>query len=156
MPCLLLIFSQSDYLIWIIALNPHIWRQTVQIQISWLLQKPTDLDLHCLQRQGISGFSRTRVKILKCSVGQDQPVRSSVQVALKCSNAQETFRWSVDLLLTGFQNQITKMVFHAQCCPSGFQKKCHLFCFQNQPFQVTPKCTCYWLFQSGELNGSQM
>ena len=25
-------------------------------------KKPTDLDLHCLQRQGISGFSRTRVK----------------------------------------------------------------------------------------------
>ena len=25
-------------------------------------QKPTDLDLHCLHRQGISGFSRTRVK----------------------------------------------------------------------------------------------
>ena len=34
----------------------------MQIQISWLLQKPTDLDLHCLQRQGISGFCRTRVK----------------------------------------------------------------------------------------------
>ena len=34
---------------------------TVQIQISWL-QKPTALDLHCLQRQDISGFSRTRVK----------------------------------------------------------------------------------------------
>ena len=33
------------------------------IQISWLLQKPTDLDLRCLQRQGISGFSRTRVKV---------------------------------------------------------------------------------------------
>ena len=28
-------------------------------------QKPTDLDLHCLQRQGISGFSRTRVNIYK-------------------------------------------------------------------------------------------
>ena len=25
------------------------------IQISWLLQKPTDLDLHCLQRQGYPG-----------------------------------------------------------------------------------------------------
>ena len=25
-------------------------------------QKPTDLDLHCLQRQGISGFSMTRGK----------------------------------------------------------------------------------------------
>ena len=35
----------------------------MQTQISWLLKKPTDLDLHCLQRQGISGFSRTRVKI---------------------------------------------------------------------------------------------
>ena len=34
----------------------------MQIQISWLLQKPTDLDLYCLQRQGISGFSRTGVK----------------------------------------------------------------------------------------------
>ena len=26
------------------------------------LQKPADLDLHCLQKQGISRFSRTRVK----------------------------------------------------------------------------------------------
>ena len=33
----------------------------MQIQISWLLQKPTDLDLHCLWRQGLSGFCRTRV-----------------------------------------------------------------------------------------------
>ena len=28
-----------------------------------LAQKPTDLDLHCLQRQGKSGFSRTRVNL---------------------------------------------------------------------------------------------
>ena len=34
----------------------------MQIQIIWLLQKPTDLNLHCLQRQYISGFSMTRVK----------------------------------------------------------------------------------------------
>ena len=32
---------------------------------SELDQKPTGLDLHCLQRQGISGFSRTRVKFMK-------------------------------------------------------------------------------------------
>ena len=56
------IFSQSDYLIQIVNINSHSDWQTVQIQISWLLQKPTDLDLHCLQRQGISGLSRTRVK----------------------------------------------------------------------------------------------
>ena len=27
----------------------------MQIQISWLFQKPTDLDLHCLQRQVYPG-----------------------------------------------------------------------------------------------------
>ena len=27
-------------------------------------QLASDLDLHCLQRQGISGFSRTRVKLV--------------------------------------------------------------------------------------------
>ena len=58
----LLIVSQSDSLILIVDINSHSEWQTVQIQISWLLQKPTDLDLHCLQRQGISGFSRTKFK----------------------------------------------------------------------------------------------
>ena len=48
----LLIYSQSDYLIQVVDMNSHTEWQTVQIQISWLLQKPTDLDLHCLQRQG--------------------------------------------------------------------------------------------------------
>ena len=57
----LLIVSQSDSLIQIVDINSHTKWQTVQIQISWLLQKPTDLELHCLQRQGRSGFSRTRV-----------------------------------------------------------------------------------------------
>ena len=31
-------------------------------------KKPTDLDLHCLERQGISGFSMTRVKIFVFSL----------------------------------------------------------------------------------------
>ena len=42
-----LIFSQSDYLIQIVD-----------------MANSADLDLHSLQRQDISGFSRTRVKIL--------------------------------------------------------------------------------------------
>ena len=33
----------------------------MQIQISWLRKKPTDLDLHCSKRQGVSGFSTTRL-----------------------------------------------------------------------------------------------
>ena len=67
MPHPLLIFSQSDYWIKIVDRNSHTDWQTVQIQISWLFQKPTDLDLHCLQRQGISEFSRTRVNDIRLS-----------------------------------------------------------------------------------------
>ena len=62
MPCPLLIFVQSVCMIQVVDTTSNTEWQTVQIQISWLLQKPTDLDLHCLQRQSISGFSRTRVK----------------------------------------------------------------------------------------------
>ena len=68
MPRPLLIFSQSDYLIQIVDTNSNTEWQTVHIQISWLLQKPTDLDLHCLQRQGISGFSRIRVNLVLLSM----------------------------------------------------------------------------------------
>ena len=83
LPRPLLIFSQSDYLTQTVYINLHTQWQTVQIQISWLNQiiwpgcwykftysmtnsadseKPTDLDLYCLQWQDISGSSRTRVK----------------------------------------------------------------------------------------------
>ena len=66
----LLVLSQSVYLVKVVDTNSNTEWQTVQIQISWLLQKPTDLDLHCLQRQGISGLSRTRVN--PCHVEQIQ------------------------------------------------------------------------------------
>ena len=45
MPHPLLIFSRSDYLIQVVDTNLHTLHQTVQIQMSWLLQKPTDLDV---------------------------------------------------------------------------------------------------------------
>ena len=35
-----------------------IWWQIVQIQISWLLKKPNDLDLHYLLRQGMTCLAR--------------------------------------------------------------------------------------------------
>ena len=59
MPRPLLIVSQSDYLIQTVNIKSHTEWQTVQIQISWLLQKPTDLDLHCLQRLIVLGFNDT-------------------------------------------------------------------------------------------------
>ena len=98
MPHSFLIFSQTDYLMRIVAINSHTQQQTVQIQISWLLQKPTDLNLHCLQRQGISRFSRTRVKqplhnfhlniriyytIITLHFGTDKPLQT-VQTQIRC------------------------------------------------------------------------
>ena len=35
----------------------------MQIQISWLLQKPTDLDLHCLLKQVMSCSAREGLEI---------------------------------------------------------------------------------------------
>ena len=81
MPRPLLIFILSDYLIQVVDTNSQTERQTVQIQISWLLQKPTDLDLHCLQSQGISGFSRTRVKIFSM-----KNKKKKIHVAGTCQN----------------------------------------------------------------------
>ena len=72
----LIILSQSESLIQIVDINSDTKWQTVQIQISWLLQKPADLDLHCLQRQGIYGLSRTRVKMGKTYGDNEDPTRT--------------------------------------------------------------------------------
>ena len=100
------IFSQSDYLIQIVDINSHTWWQTVQIQISWLLQKPTDLDLHCFQRQGISGFSRTRVNPLYTEYSPTLYIGSPVSVlGMSCyilaSVAQSDARPTWDQEVTG-------------------------------------------------------
>ena len=53
----------------------------MQIQISWLLKKPTDLNLHCLLRQGMSCSAREGLRKLGClgickaqNEDSDQPV----------------------------------------------------------------------------------
>ena len=84
-----LIFSQSDYLIQVVDTNSNTEWQTVQIQISWLLQKPADLDLHCLKRQGVSGLSRTRVNNFgKChNIVMEHQLSKTIEEKPKiCSN----------------------------------------------------------------------
>ena len=51
--------------------NSHIEWQTVQIQISWLLSKPTDLDFHRLLRQGMSCSAREGLS--KCLFSYTEP-----------------------------------------------------------------------------------
>ena len=76
MPRPLLISSQLDYLIWIFDRNSHIYWQTVQIQISWLLQKPTDLDLHCLLWQGMLCSTREELKMVEILYGVSSPLKN--------------------------------------------------------------------------------
>ena len=52
----------------LVDINLHSYWPTVHIQISWLLRKPTNLELHCLQRHGISGFSKRRVQTIFVSL----------------------------------------------------------------------------------------
>ena len=58
MPCPLVIVSHSVRWINIVNTNSQTKQQTMQIQISWLLQKPTDLDQHCLQRKAYQGAAK--------------------------------------------------------------------------------------------------
>ena len=77
------IFSQSDYLIQIVDKNSHSDWQTVQIQISWLLQKPTDLDLHCLQKQdypGSAGQGLNENIVFLLTISYQKPFVFSVSV----------------------------------------------------------------------------
>ena len=87
MSCPPLNVSQSDAFIQIVDINSHTEWQIVQ-----LLKKPTDLDLHCLQKQVISGFSKTRVNVrmtsakdkttLNCSFDKEENVRLEEEIKL--------------------------------------------------------------------------
>ena len=37
------------FIFWLVIMSSHVALKTGWILISWLLQKPADLDLHCLQ-----------------------------------------------------------------------------------------------------------
>ena len=76
MSCPLIILSQSDSLIQIVDIDSDTKWQTVQIQ------KPIDLDLHCLQKQGISRPSRIRVNLpmVDCSYVNIMRASSTISV----------------------------------------------------------------------------
>ena len=103
-----MILSQSDSLIQISDINSDTKWQTVQIQISWLLQKPTDLDLHCLQKQGISGLSRTRVKKVSFCLALYTEVNSQTFVVISCKTIYRDYLCTKSniLVIVFFKNQI--------------------------------------------------
>ena len=69
----------------VLSIQIHILNDKMcRFQISWLLQKPTDLDLHCLHRQGISRFSRTRVKLHYFFFSTSSPDVVRSKIAMPC------------------------------------------------------------------------
>ena len=70
------------FIFWLIIMSSHVALKTVWILISWLLQKPADMDLHCTQEswylqcmgfhtvfESVNCFSTERYKLI-CTIGQ--------------------------------------------------------------------------------------
>ena len=95
---------------------------TVQIQFSWLLKKPADLDLHCLQSQGISGFSRTRIKMLamwKAPYCHKQTAKA--QISLHCLVVPD--ERSIHKILSYFSPLVSALQ-HCHTCHKLWSKIC--------------------------------
>ena len=77
----------------------------MQIQISWLLQKPTDLDLHCLQRQGNPGSAgQGLIGIVNTWIRtgydiQSDPGFNFMDVIIKLQISHFIFNWNVRMFL---------------------------------------------------------
>ena len=99
----------------------------MQIQIRWL-QKPTDLDLHCLQRQGISGISRTRVTGLLNLVQPNQTIFAlELRSFLYCKQDMRQNRRK------------------AKCGKAKWQKKKKTFRLSQSQFAVSTMVPVYYL-----------
>ena len=102
MPHPLLISSQSDYLIRVFDRNSQIYWQTAQIQISWLLEKPTDLNLHCLLRLGMSCSAREGL------------IRNYAGSLLSNTSRNICFGYLLDSPHWGDSNKYTKYMFYEE------------------------------------------
>ena len=101
----------------------------MQILISWLLQKPTDLDLHCLQRLGISRFSRTRVKAqLKCYLLITTPmlhkfIWAAWQENIPCDVCSERRLKSACASVQSYQSSLSAWRNFVSDCPKYAQRR---------------------------------
>ena len=65
----------------------------MQIQISWLLKKPTDLDLHCLLTQGMSCSAREGLRMFLLSKHPESVVVGiMLQQTVHCDHVVEVLQ----------------------------------------------------------------
>ena len=95
----------------------------MQIKISWLLQKPTDLDLHCLLRQGMSCSAREG---LKCNLVVNS-CKSFNLYHSKSNSADD----KLEVFLSFFFSQKIGFDIYAQCLVrrqfASYVKSCFLW-----------------------------
>ena len=115
----------------------------VQIQISWLLQKPTDLDLHCLLGQGMSFFSKRRVN-MSCSMDLKLGLKSA------CTSAQSAY-FLLDILWS-IKNtdhtvyRLLRMITCAHICRCVFSScSPYVFHLLNPLCQVVSSTLTLWV-----------
>ena len=124
----------------------------MQIQISWLLQKPTDLDLHCLQRHSITRFSTSRVNQV-CSVCHSVgTVKHITRTGFKCASYLRMFCPGFLLLLVliiRYRDPGQNIPYHSLCtseCSPGSQTG-----FSNVKIsRESSYCVALWLKFSAE------
>ena len=132
MPRPFLIFSQSDYLI-----------QNSYILFTYLMansadpdqlasSEPTDLDLHCLQRQDISWFSRTRVKPFPSPLPTPTPTHTRISF---CRPFQGGYFIVILCLYVGFY------VINYQCAAVSYP-----CLFLSLPLSVSLEDCASWSF----------
>ena len=92
----------------------------MQIQISWLRKKPTDLDLHCLQMQGISGFSRAIYIVLLSLLIMTNRNQMCEVVLFVCSKMADETNLSSKLPVVDRTREVWGRKLYWWCLSSGF------------------------------------
>ena len=91
------------FLFWLIITSSHLALKTVWILISWLLQKPADLDLHCFQEKPADQDQyclQELIYIWYHTIFERKICLSTVRYKLICSFGQEKF--SMDKYILAF------------------------------------------------------
>ena len=113
----------------------------MQIQISWLLQKPTDLNLHCLQKQGTTGLSRTGVKSASARPTTYRQCHAKKCLAFLCEQWRPRSAWASMQSDQGLHCLLTESLDTTECM-KGEQKPRWYF-FMPRMIWICKFCACW-------------
>ena len=95
----------------------------MQIQISWLLKKQTDLDLHCLVGRAYPGSAEVALKLTFCLPFNENGYTSALIYNMSPHKEKETVGW-LSWSLTHCSQETRKRVTDKQCRPRSDAAEC--------------------------------